>query len=282
MNKSSNKLFHPAFIIALAVLLVNDHFLKAAHPGWLTGKLSDFSGLFVLAVFVSVNAGRYFKSSKSIIIIHITIAFGFILWKIAPVENLFIAINGHIDIPLPSRVKDITDLIALAVLPLSYTFVKRSHDSRLVRRLSYGLQKAASVILILITGAAVIATPPGKKYNLEPGATAETYKSQNRLREIFEQTLAEQDIEIQNITDLDDTTAHYKLKFFQSDDPPTHDYPESDRMFITFLTLVYSPGNHTIAITNIDGWVTHDLPEEKEMAEFYTKYLIDPFLEKMK
>ena len=37
------------FLIALLALLLNDGVLKYAYPGWLTGKLSDFAGLFVVA-----------------------------------------------------------------------------------------------------------------------------------------------------------------------------------------------------------------------------------------
>ncbi|MCP4580716.1 MAG: hypothetical protein GY839_03815 [candidate division Zixibacteria bacterium] len=50
-NIAFNMLFNPIFLLALALLLLNDHLLKAAYPGWLTGKLSDFAGLFVMAVF---------------------------------------------------------------------------------------------------------------------------------------------------------------------------------------------------------------------------------------
>ena len=36
---------HPVALAAIAVLVVNDHVLKSAYPGWLTGKLSDIAGL---------------------------------------------------------------------------------------------------------------------------------------------------------------------------------------------------------------------------------------------
>jgi hypothetical protein len=38
-----------SWIAALALLVLNDHVLKHAGvlPGWLTGKLSDFAGLYV-------------------------------------------------------------------------------------------------------------------------------------------------------------------------------------------------------------------------------------------
>jgi hypothetical protein len=40
-------LLHPVAIGALVLLLANDHVLKAAWPGWWTGKLSDVAGLIV-------------------------------------------------------------------------------------------------------------------------------------------------------------------------------------------------------------------------------------------
>ncbi|BCY14948.1 hypothetical protein [Actinoplanes sp. L3-i22] len=36
---------HPSTVAALLLLIVNDHLLKAAFPGWVTGKLSDLAGL---------------------------------------------------------------------------------------------------------------------------------------------------------------------------------------------------------------------------------------------
>jgi hypothetical protein len=42
---AGDALLHPAAIAAVALLLLNDHVLKATSPGFLTGKLSDFAGL---------------------------------------------------------------------------------------------------------------------------------------------------------------------------------------------------------------------------------------------
>ncbi len=41
---------HPAALISLAVLVVNDRWLKAAWPGFVTGKLSDCAGLVLLPI----------------------------------------------------------------------------------------------------------------------------------------------------------------------------------------------------------------------------------------
>ncbi|MEV1318192.1 hypothetical protein AB0J14_19165 [Micromonospora arborensis] len=47
-------LCHPATLFALVLLLVNDHVLKAAHPGVVTGKLSDVAGLVLAPPLVAV------------------------------------------------------------------------------------------------------------------------------------------------------------------------------------------------------------------------------------
>ena len=47
-------LCHPGTVFALVLLLVNDHVLKAAFPGLLTGKLSDVAGLVLAPPLVAV------------------------------------------------------------------------------------------------------------------------------------------------------------------------------------------------------------------------------------
>ena len=51
----ADAMLHPLVLSAVALLLVNDHFLKASQPGPVTGKLSDLVGLaFFPIVLVSV------------------------------------------------------------------------------------------------------------------------------------------------------------------------------------------------------------------------------------
>ncbi len=45
-------LLHPGVIGAVALLLFNDHYLKAAAPGLVTGKLSDVAGLAYFPLFL--------------------------------------------------------------------------------------------------------------------------------------------------------------------------------------------------------------------------------------
>lgn len=45
--------FSPLPLLAVGLLAVNDHFLKAAFHNTATGKLSDFAGCFFLPLYVS-------------------------------------------------------------------------------------------------------------------------------------------------------------------------------------------------------------------------------------
>lgn len=44
-GRSGAALLHPVALTAIAVMLVNDHVLKQCCPSWLSGKLSDVTGL---------------------------------------------------------------------------------------------------------------------------------------------------------------------------------------------------------------------------------------------
>src|SRR5210317_531581 len=85
-NKQIYLLTHPLFLGALLALILNDHLFKAVYPSWLTGKLSDFSGLFVFPVFLAVVLGRWWHSRRSMIVLHLAVGLCFALWKLAPVE----------------------------------------------------------------------------------------------------------------------------------------------------------------------------------------------------
>jgi hypothetical protein len=50
---ASRALAHPIAIFAMALLVVNDHVLKAAYPGLVTGKLSDFAGLMFFPLLLA-------------------------------------------------------------------------------------------------------------------------------------------------------------------------------------------------------------------------------------
>ena len=100
------------FVFFLALLLLNDFFLKAVYHNALTGKLSDVCGLFVFVTFWSaILPGR-----KQAIIF--STALMFIVWK-SPYSQGFIDFFSRTLYPI-HRTVDITDLSALLILPIIF------------------------------------------------------------------------------------------------------------------------------------------------------------------
>ena len=136
----------PWFILAVLILLLNDFLLKDYYHNWLTGKLSDFAGVFILPLFLSV---LFPKQIKSLLIF--TAAF-FLYWKSPWSDGLIHTINT-----LPgfhyARVIDYSDLIALSMLPLSYLVFSKK-ESLAVRRVSPALSFSVTSIALLATSQA--------------------------------------------------------------------------------------------------------------------------------
>jgi len=103
------------FLLALAVLLVNDALLKEAYPGVITGKLSDFAGLAVIALPLFAAFPRHARA------IYLALGGAFLWWK-SPASGAFISYVNEMQPMTIGRTVDYGDLIALAVLPLCSRF----------------------------------------------------------------------------------------------------------------------------------------------------------------
>ena len=95
---------HPVTVLALVLWWANDHVFKRAWPGWVTGKLSDVCGVWVVAAVVAAALGLVRIG------VGITVA-AFAVVKTLPGAALLVA-------PLLGGVtrRDPTDLVALLVL----------------------------------------------------------------------------------------------------------------------------------------------------------------------
>jgi hypothetical protein len=119
-------LLHPTFLASLFILVLNDFYLKYSFHNELTGKLSDFAGLFVFAVFLFVAFPAY---KKKIILF---CALFFCWWK-SPLSSSFIQFaNEHLSLPL-HRTVDYTDLFALIILPFTLFIEPREYQSSFTR-----------------------------------------------------------------------------------------------------------------------------------------------------
>lgn len=115
MTRQLSLLQSPAFLGSVSLLLLNDFILKSAYPGWLTGKLSDFAGLFAFALFWIA----FFPAFRKVICWSVAICFVF--WK-APYSQSAIELWNTLTGLHYTRVIDYTDFLALPVLALAYKF----------------------------------------------------------------------------------------------------------------------------------------------------------------
>jgi hypothetical protein len=128
---------HPVPLMAVGVLVLNDHFLKYQFPSFVTGKLSDLAGVFFFPLFlcavvnVSVNFWRrgrapfWWITRPQVIAAMVLTDFIFVGIKLSvPLAEHYVDIVTALG--FPSRVtQDPTDLIALGMNPLTYFFAKR-------------------------------------------------------------------------------------------------------------------------------------------------------------
>ena len=130
MRKGRNIVFHPFFLSSLTILLINDLILKSHYPGWLTGKLSDFAGLVVLVFLLCSLRGRDRVTREYVLLVHILLGLSFALLKVLPIDVWLSSLSYRTGIPGGIIVKDVSDLLALAVLPVCYwLFSRRTTES---------------------------------------------------------------------------------------------------------------------------------------------------------
>lgn len=126
LSASLTALASPPSLAAIAALLINDHLLKQLWPSFLTGKLSDFAGLYfapfvVLAfVFAMPIKPLHGMPTRVACVSYLMIATAFAALKISAASAaLLLALAAGLGFPVTVTV-DPTDLVALCVLPLSY------------------------------------------------------------------------------------------------------------------------------------------------------------------
>lgn len=122
MSISRNSILtSPGFLTTLSLLIVNDFYLKSAFGGRITGKLSDFAGLFAFTLFWLAMFPQFGGR------ICVALAGFFAVWKSSYSQPLLDLWN-QIGIVRISRTVDLTDLIALTVVPIAYyygTWIRR-------------------------------------------------------------------------------------------------------------------------------------------------------------
>ncbi|MFC4072644.1 hypothetical protein [Actinoplanes subglobosus] len=157
-------LCHPVTVTALALLVVNDHLLKSAWPGWVTGKLSDVAGMVLAPPLLAALAGLIaprmpFRRVAVAAIVTVGCGFTFVkLWG----YGARLASEAW-SLITPSLVRaDRTDLLALPFLAIAWWTARRPLTGVPARRWLRALRLAVVLPAALFGVAATSATPtPG-------------------------------------------------------------------------------------------------------------------------
>jgi len=135
LAKSLRCLTQPLTLVSLILLLVNDHVLKIVTPSWLTGKLSDFAGLFFFPFLLAALIAFIWRERLSARQVG-ALAFGitavwFVLMKTTAWGNAFT--ENFASFVLQTRaqiVQDPTDVIALGAMVPGWALWEKTKTTR--------------------------------------------------------------------------------------------------------------------------------------------------------
>lgn len=168
-------LLHPVPISAVAVLALNDHVLKASSwaPRALTGKLSDFAGLFffpilLVAIARLARGRRPVRAAPTSIVAAALTALVFTAIKLDPHAN---AIAARV---LGACALDATDLVALPMTALGALWCVRRQHAQEGRRW-------ARTAAVLVAALASVATSRAYRPPCPAAPTGEVHRSWDAL-----------------------------------------------------------------------------------------------------
>jgi hypothetical protein len=137
LNLKLDFFVHPIPLFAVALMAINDHWLKYAFPGWLTGKLSDFAGIFYFPIFILAvvcvalqlagveKSNQRVLTTKNLWLAVLSTDFLLVLIKLsAPAARWIEAVFAEILFKI-QLVQDPTDLIALVMNAITFWYMRK-------------------------------------------------------------------------------------------------------------------------------------------------------------
>lgn len=139
---------HPAWILAVAVLLVNDHIIKPwAFAEVLAGKASDFAGLFLFSVLLAAILGV--KTRRGLWLSGA--ATGVVFASINTVPAIAAGFDALASTVVPfTTTVDPTDLVALVAIPAGLLFFEPAMRQTNARRARRGAEFTAISVGVLV------------------------------------------------------------------------------------------------------------------------------------
>ncbi|MGZ3690580.1 MAG: hypothetical protein ACXVAX_03705 [Pseudobdellovibrio sp.] len=130
-------LIHPAVFGSLLLTALNDHLLKAAFHNFVTGKISDFTGIFYFPFFLYALVDLVLYPRKNQRLIHLKLFVGFIaltdiifvLFKLTDLRLILTDLISNHFFKI-SITPDPTDLSALVMNYFSYKLAEKFKASK--------------------------------------------------------------------------------------------------------------------------------------------------------
>ncbi|WP_020482437.1 hypothetical protein [Methylomonas sp. MK1] len=153
------------FLICLVSLIANDWWLKAAHPGLFTGKLSDFAGVAV----VSLMTFSALPHRKWLLCLLISVTF---LWWKSPLSDSMIHLANSLSILRIGRVVDYSDLWALLVVPVCLHVSEKQSRFRIASKYFRKMLTVPVAVVTLFGVMGTSARPIQEEYTVRPLASS--------------------------------------------------------------------------------------------------------------
>ncbi len=206
-NDWSKILLSPLFIIGLCTLLANDFIFKTQFHNFLTGKISDFAGLFIFPLFFVV-----FFPKRKLIIYVFTLLF-FIFWK-SPFSENVIDIWNSFNLFQFGRTIDYTDLLALVTLPFSYIYGQNCLSKHIA---NFKLKPVLTSLVFVISSFAFIATSLADEASINLTDNYEINLTRNEFENLLRQNekIELTDLQTSNFNAVENTNTKKKKNQFE-------------------------------------------------------------------
>jgi hypothetical protein len=144
---------------------LNDHVFKYSFPGIVTGKISDFSGIFLIVIVLRD------AFPKRVLETSVLVAGLFLYWKSPYSQGLIEFINTYSPIGF-IRTVDYSDLVAFVVIPVAHFVYEKRNRYTLKLNIAELIKIPAIVLTVLgITGTSALYQPD--KYEIRKESSSE-------------------------------------------------------------------------------------------------------------
>lgn len=268
-NWRTDILLTPLFLSGLATLLLNDFVLKHEYSNVLTGKLSDFAGLFIFPIFFSAMFPKFSKVVYGLTIV----IFGY--WNSALSQSLITILNTsgiHI-----GRTIDPDDFLAFGILPFSYI-----HFNNLIAKPRVDKQTHMRIAIASIAIFSFIATTLPQQVSELGIRSNKTYSIDMNKTEFFSKLQAGYGVSDTLELNLVDSLfyLHYYIQDIRVDMSVLANISEKDDKTIIRLDS-FLRGSLTGGLfsgVDEDDIQTLENIEQSEHEEYFQTYFIDQLL----